>query len=171
MDGDEDGSPSNWSSTRRAVVYRELRGVLDAQQSAMHDIVDTALRTVRITAVLLGIVVSAAGLAAVTFHPVIASLGVASLIASAVAGVFTYSESNLILGPTGEYALSVAIGEVDTEWELDLLAELASWTEQNAADIDYNGRLLFYTQVLFVIGIVLLAASVAFYPARAYLGL
>ena len=167
-DGENESPRRGWSSKRREVVYRELRAVLDAQQSVMADIDDKSMRTVRITAVLVGVVVPAAGLAAVTFQPVLAALGVLALVCSTAAGVLTYGESDLILGPSGEYAVSVAAGG-DDGWELDVLVEVASWTEQNAADIAYNGRLLFYTQLLFVAGVVLLAVAVAFYPAQAYL--
>jgi hypothetical protein len=171
---DEDDEPPRrgWSSKRHEVVYRELRSVLESQQSTMTDIDNKAMRTVRITAVLVGVVVPAAGLAAVTFQPILAFLGIVALVLSTVTGAFTYGESDLILGPNSEYAVSLAMGEsADVDWELDLLVELASWTEQNASDIEYNGRLLFYTQALFVVGIVLLTAAVAFYPAREYLGL
>ncbi len=171
-DGDNESSRQDWSSKRHEVIYHELRAVLEAQQSVMTDIDDKAMRTVRITAILVGVVVPAASLTTVTFHPLLAFFGVSALVLSTIAGVFTYGESDLILGPSGDYAVSVAIDEMDTvDWEIDLLVELASWTEQNAADIEYNGRLLFYTQMLFVVGIVLLTASVAFYPARTYVGL
>jgi hypothetical protein len=168
-EGSNDSSRQGWSSKRREVVYRELRGVLDSQQSVMNDIDDKALRTVRITALLLGVVVPAAGLAAVTFQPLLAAVGVLALIFSAISGVLTYGESDLVVGPSGEYAVSLASGD-ETDWELDFLVELASWTESNAADIADNGRLLFYTQALFVVGIVALTASVAFYPIVTYLG-
>lgn len=171
-DGNAESPGRGWSSKRREVIYRELRAVLEAQQSAMTDIDDKAMRTVRITAVLVGVVVPAIGLAAVTLQPLLAFFGVSALVLSILAGVLTYGESDLVLGPSGEYAVSVAMDDPDDlGWELDFLIELASWTEQNAADIEYNGRLLFYTQALFVVGIVLLTASVAFYPAREYLGL
>jgi hypothetical protein len=167
---EEPNSPRRgWSSKRREIVYRELRDVLDSQQSVMDDIDDKALRTVRITAILLGVVVPAAGLAAVTFQPLLAAVGVFALVLSAITGALTYGESDLVVGPSGEYAVSLASGE-DADWELDFLVELASWTESNAADIASNGRLLFYTQVLFVVGIVALTASVAFYPVVTYLG-
>jgi hypothetical protein len=168
MSDGSDRPRRNWSSKRREIVYRELRGVLDTQQSLMDDIDDKALRTVRITALLLGVVVPAAGLAAVTFQPLLAAVGVLALVLSVVLGVLTYGESDLVVGPSGEYAVSLATGE--TDWELDFLVELASWTESNAADIADNGRLLFCTQALFVVGIVALTASVAFYPVVTYLG-
>jgi hypothetical protein len=169
MSEERDPPRRGWSSKRREIVYRELRDVLDTQQSLMDDIDDKALRTVRITALLLGVVVPAAGLAAVTFQPLLAAVGVLALVLSAITGVLTYGESDLVVGPSGEYAVSLATGEGEG-WELDFLVELASWTESNAADIANNGRLLFYTQALFVVGIVALTASVAFYPVVTYLG-
>jgi hypothetical protein len=169
MSGDSDSPRRGWSSKRREIVYRELRGVLDTQQTVMDDIDDKALRTVRITALLLGVVVPAAGLAAVSFQPLLAAVGVLALVGSAIVGVLTYGESDLVVGPSGEYAVSLATGESE-DWELDFLVELASWTESNAADIAANGRLLFYTQALFVAGLVALTASVAYYPVVTYLG-
>ncbi|WP_435077013.1 hypothetical protein [Halococcus sp. AFM35] len=170
MSEEPDSPREGWSSKRREIIYRELRDVLDTQQSVMDDIDDKALRTVRITAVLLGVVVPAAGLAAVTFQPLLAAVGVFALVGSAVVGVLTYGESDLVVGPSGEYAVSLATGEGE-DWELDFLVELASWTESNAVDIANNGRLLFYTQALFVVGIVALTASMAFYPVMTYLTL
>jgi exosome complex RNA-binding protein Rrp42 (RNase PH superfamily) len=50
-----------WRNNRERITYEEGRHVLEAQKSDIDDIDDKALRTVRITALLLG--VGATGLA------------------------------------------------------------------------------------------------------------
>jgi hypothetical protein len=50
-----DGEEPEWRNNRERITYEEGRHVLEAQKSDIDDIDDEALRTVRITAVLLGV--------------------------------------------------------------------------------------------------------------------
>lgn len=92
-----------WSSQRVETAHREARAVLEAQQETVADIDDKAMRTVRLTVVLLGVLVSAVELADHAFRSRLLSVGLALLVASLVIGVLTYSESTLYLGPNKSY--------------------------------------------------------------------
>jgi len=103
---------------RLEVAYRESRNVIDAQRETMADIDSEAVSTVRIT----GIVVAAARIGGPSlFHPLLLPLGVGLLLVGLVAGVFTYTESNLFLGPNQAYLQGLAEGDVATPWEEDLV--------------------------------------------------
>jgi hypothetical protein len=49
----------DWDNQRLETTYMEARSVLEAQQQTVSDIDDKAMRTVRITIVLIGILISA----------------------------------------------------------------------------------------------------------------
>jgi hypothetical protein len=155
-----------WSNQRLETTYNEARAVIEAQQRAITDIDNKAVRTVRITAVLIGIVVSAAQLGAIAFQPVIVAIGGSALVLSLVAGVSTYSESDLTLGPDSEFLVELVLNRTGIRWDHALLVEFAYWIDDNGADISYNGWLLYVTQVLFALGVIFTTLSIAYYPIR-----
>lgn len=146
---------------RLGVAYRESRNVIDAQRETMADIDSKAVSTVRITVLVTGIVVAAARIGGPSlFHPLLLSLGVGLLLVATVVGVFTYTESNLFLGPNQAYLQALAEGDVETPWEEDLVVRLAHWIDDNHRDIEWNGRLLFVTQVGLATGVIIVAGAV-----------
>lgn len=161
---DEDGDVNGWPTGREALTYREARNVLDAQRETITDIDDKALRTVRLTAVLLGLFVAAGRLGGPTlFDPRLAAVGVILLFGSIVTGIATYSESDLFLGPNRRYVEQLATDSfVGTEWHTDFLMTAAVWIGANADDIRWNGQLLTLTQGLLVLGLGALTLAVAF---------
>lgn len=48
----------DWPDKRREIAYTEARAVMDAQNDTMTDIDDKAMRTVRVNAILLGLLVT-----------------------------------------------------------------------------------------------------------------
>lgn len=80
-----DSEPEPWPTARESLTYQEARNVLDAQRETLADIDDKALRTVRLTAVLLGLFVAAGRLAGPDlFDPGLSAVGIVLLFASIV---------------------------------------------------------------------------------------
>lgn len=110
-----DGStPSRVESHPEAYesMVSESRRVLDHQIGFLNQMDDAALRTVRTAVIVIGIVVSVAGLApdqpdgglsVVSFA--LGGLGVASLLGSIVLGVYTFRRSDATLGPSRDFAM------------------------------------------------------------------
>jgi uncharacterized membrane protein len=87
-----------WSSKRLEIAYQEARAVLEAQQATAADIDQKTMRTVRLTAVIVGLVLSVAQLGAVDFDPLAATIAVGVLIVSLIVGVLNYSASSSFSG-------------------------------------------------------------------------
>lgn len=164
MAADEDTEGNGWPTGREALTYQEARTVLDAQRETLADIDDKALRTVRLTAVLLGLVVAAARLGGPElFDPRLSAIGVTLLFGSIVTGIATYSESDIFLGPNRQYIEQLTADSfVGTEWHTDYLMTAAFWIGANADDIRWNGQLLTLTQGLLVLGLGALTLAIAF---------
>lgn len=161
MAGDGDG---DWTDDRLETTHREARVVLEAQNNAISDIDDKAMRTVRITIVLVGIVVAAARIGGTgIFNRYLFAAGNGILLVSLITGVLTYSESNLYIGPNKDYIVQLVNDDFqETRWDRDILETYADWIEENFEDVRWNGFLLFVTQILMLAGIVSLVLSVAF---------
>lgn len=156
------GMSDRWSEIRLEVTYTEARAVIESQRDVISDIDDKAIRTVRLNAVIVGIVVAAAQLAGASmFHFPIPSGGTLSLFLSLGAGLITYSESDLYLGPNKAYIEQLSENGFDgRDWEIDLLVRMGDWITANHEHIQWNGRLLFLTQTLLFLGITGIGLSV-----------
>lgn len=140
---------------RLQVGYSEARTVIDSQRDVLSDVDEKAIRTVRLNALIMGVVVGAAQLAGATiFHFPILTGGTICLFLSLGAGLITYSESDLYLGANRAYIERLIANEFETDrWETDLLIRMGDWMEANQRVIQWNGRLLFVTQTLLFLGI------------------
>lgn len=140
----------------------EARAVIESQRDVISDIDDKAIRTVRLNALVVGIVVGTAQLVGASmFHLSILTGGTVCLFLSLGAGLITYSESDLYLGPNRAYIDRISANEFDDgDWEADLLARMGDWIDTNHRDIEWNGRLLFLTQMLLFLGITGVGLSV-----------
>lgn len=149
-----------WSKTRREVAYDEARKLIDTQHQTVSEIDEKAMRTVRLTAVLIGLMIAAIQVDAAAIHR--ESLGIAGLllILSVIAGIVTYDESNLYDGPDGAYIEMVADEPGVDDWEYDLICTYAGMATENADLISRNASLLRVTNVLFIAGVVGLALAV-----------
>jgi hypothetical protein len=152
----------DWTDKRREIAYTEARSVIDAQNATMTDIDDKAMRTVRLNAVLLGLLVTGVQFAPDLFRDPLLQAAFALLIFSTVFGVITYNESNLYVGPRGEYIEALADEEFsDPPWEDDLLETMAGMIAENYDDIRRNAHWLTATQVALVLGIIAAVTAVA----------
>lgn len=143
-----------WPDKRREIAYTEARAVLEAQNATMTDIDDKAMRTVRLNAVLLGLLVTGLQFAPDAFDPGILGWSLLFLIASTICGIVTYNESNLYVGPQGDYIEDLAMNTFpEPPWEADFLEAMAGMLAENYNDIRRNSRLLTVTQGLLVLGV------------------
>lgn len=151
----------DWPDNRREITYIEARAVIDAQNTTMTDIDDKAMRTVRLNAVLLGLLVTGLQLVPDMFHSTTLQASFGLLIISTVCGVITYNESNLYVGPQGEYIEDLAGDDFsDPPWEEDLLVTMAGMIAENYDDIRRNSDWLTATQTALVLGIATAVAAV-----------
>lgn len=152
----------DWPDKRREIAYSEARAVIDAQNATMTDIDDKAMRTVRLNAVLIGLLVTGLQFAPELFYTAALQVSFVLLIGSTVCGVITYNESNLYVGPRGEYIEDLAGADFpDPPWEEDLLQTMAGMIAENYDDIRRNANWLTATQVGLVLGVGTAVVAVA----------
>lgn len=151
MSGDEE---TEWRNNREQITYQEGRHVLEAQKSDIDDIDDKALRTVRVTALLLG--VGATGvrvIGASNINESVAVLGISSFLLSLIFGVLVYNESNEVIGPKSSYLSRLRRNDMSAPWEEDLLVQFEGWIDDNQTIVEFNGHLLVACQLFFVLGV------------------
>lgn len=146
---------------RHEVTYREARAVLEAQRETLSAVDTKAVRTVRITVVLIGALVSAWRIDSQLFDSVAVAIAGLALVVSVATGLFTYNESDLYLGPNEKYIKQLADGDFDeTGWRNDLLYSFGNWIEDNEREIHVCSRLLFASQTSLLCGIAFVGLSV-----------
>lgn len=154
-------SGGDWSSERRQVVHEEARAVVDAQNNTMSDIDNKAMWTVRLTAILIGLLVTGLQFAPDAFQRNWLEYAIGLFAVAGFLGIVTYTESNLFVGPKGEYVEELARGVHDEDdWDEDLLVTFAGMISENYDDIRRNSLLLTATQTALIVGIVLVIVSV-----------
>lgn len=130
--------------------------IVEKQLDTLTDTDDKALRTVRVEAVLLGAIATAAQIAPESIPVnVWMELGGTFVVASIVAGIFTYSSSSPDLGP-GPRDVHETLVEDPTETclYLELLDEYRESIDHNRGVVFDSARYLYVTQALLVLGIV-----------------
>lgn len=154
-------SDDGWSSERRETVYEEARSVLDSQNDTISDIDNKTIWTVRLTAVLIGILVTGVQLAPDAFDQKWLEFAIGSFAVAVLLGIITYNESNLYVGPKGTYVEELTLGNHEKEeWDEDLLLTFAGMISENYEEIRKDAVLLTATQMLLMVGIVLVIVSV-----------
>lgn len=164
---DEDVSdPESLHLTRE-----ESRAVLDWKLAVLDDIDEKAMHTVRTAIVLVGIVVSAAGivgrdgLVAFGLIPVIlAGAGTVSLLLSAVGGIVIYTVSGVPDGISRAHQNDVLERSFEeSEWLYVLLVSYVEWIDGVARTNRRNARYLTGIQTLLALGLFLLVLAVALF--------
>lgn len=154
-----------WQKRRKETTYVEARNVLDAQRELLSDIDEKAIRTVRLTAVLVGVFVAAARVAGThVFDPSLAATGVALSFLAIVLGTATYNESDgFVLGPSRTYVEQLTHDRiVGRTWDDDYLMATAYWIDKNYDVLKRNSRLLSTAQICFILGLAAMVLAVAF---------
>lgn len=143
-----------WSTLREKTVYEESKQVMEAQKSDIDDLDDKALRTVRITAILLTFGATGAGVIGVeSVNNTVAAISIASFLLSLVFGVIVYNESDELVGPTAAYLKKMRTNEMEKSWDEDFLYQLEYWIDDNQAIVEFNGYLLIVCQIFFIFGV------------------
>ena len=116
----------DWTEYREEGTYQEARTVIDHQIATLSDIDDKALRTVRLTVVLVGALATAIELDVVqNLNDTLLIVGGGMLFLSMLIGTMTYGESDLYLGPNKSYINTLADSDFDDEtWDEDLLTTM-----------------------------------------------
>jgi hypothetical protein len=161
-------------------VRKESRQVLSEQLRLLNDIDDKAMRSVRTSVILLGLVVSAVQLGNSSLS--VAKLGswsfgfgmtgVCLLLLSVVTGVQTYSVSRPAFGVSDEHRADVVEGNYsEHEWLQFQLREYDQWIDSATQMNNKNAVLLHATLSSMVLGVLSLlvsvSASVGVRPKRA----
>lgn len=102
---------------------------------------------VRLTAALIGILITAVQIAPEEFHDGLLTVAIGTLVLSMLIGISTYDESNLFLGPDGTYIE-------------DLAGTFAGMISENHDDIRWNARLLRWTLRTLILGLIAAVASI-----------
>lgn len=144
----------------------ESRAVLDHEIGILNDIDDKAIWTVRTAVIITGLVVSAAsiarnqGVSPPVLVKISAGLGVVVLLFTMVSGVMTYSISAPEPGISAQYRTAVLNeGISEEEWRRELLEGYNRWIAQMQLVNEKNGYYLFLTQMLLLLGVLLLAVA------------
>ena len=145
---------SSWPNPREKIIYQESKHVLEAQKNDIDDIDDKALRTVRITAILFAVGVTGIEIIGVeNINTTAAGFSIASLFLSLIFGVLVYNESDELIGPKASYLKDMREESMEAEWNEDLLYQLEHWVEENQKSVEFNGYLLIFCQLFFILGI------------------
>ena|GEM_PF-1249840 len=145
---------AEWRNNRERITYEEARRVLEAQESDISDMDDKALRTVRVTALLLGAGAAAARVIGTEqLNTIVTVLSVLSFLLSLAFGAVVYDESNEVIGPTSQYIERLRRDGTSAHWEQDLLAQFDGWIESNQEVVEYNEYLLKTCLVFFMLGV------------------
>ncbi|WP_155120766.1 hypothetical protein [Haloarcula sp. K1] len=153
--------PTNINSLK--ITHEEARAVLDHQISILNDIDNKATKTVRITAVILGIVVSAPSVIKnpTDFVNQFTKWGVVGLVLSIALGMITYSSSSPDLGPNSNDINRMLNKKYrEDEWLVILLDSYEDWIDRTQRVNRFNGVFLALTQLSLITSLALLAWGV-----------
>lgn len=149
------------------VAREESRAVLDHQLALLNDLDDKAMRTVRTAVILLGILVSAAGIAGpdtIATLPRTSTLffgaGIGGLFGTIFAGIGTYTTSDMEFGIGPVHRDEVVSWEYSEREYLGLvLAGYDEWTSEMRAVTADNANFVFRTQLFLVASLVSIAIA------------
>lgn len=136
----------------------EARIVLDHQIQLLDGLQTKAVRTVRVTGLVFGLVLSAGTLpGASRFVNEFTLAGAGTLALTLLSGLVTYSASDPEVGVGPQQLADARTGEYDeAEWFDALVTGYEDWIMEMKELNDGNARMLTYTQVLLGIGVFLL---------------
>lgn len=150
------------------LTYEDAQRVLDYQVEQIKDIDDKAATTIRFDVLLLGIVLTAASITVRTnevalsqFTNLLVGTGIVSLVSSLVAAIYTYTDTESIVGlDAGDIHRFLDRRYDVSNWRVILLTSSAHWIKQNEALNQANARGLFASHILLVSATALLTGGV-----------
>lgn len=162
MSGDDSqrsDSTEQWSRPQYAIAYMEARAVLNSQQQRQTNLDDKALRTARLTTVIVGALITVIEAFNVSVAQLLGYIGIALLVVSFGAGLVVYSVSAPILGPNADGLEELV--EADDNWERMFLSKLEAAISTNTDHLDQNSFLLLISNVALFVGVILALAAIA----------
>lgn len=137
-------------------ILNRSENVLEEQLSVLNDTDDKAVRTVRVEVILLAAIASAAQIGNGSLPLNIwMKIGGVLIIASIVAGIFTYSSSQPDFGPGPRYVQQwIADAAEKEKIHLELMNGYSKAINHNRGVIEDSSVYLYATQILLVLGIV-----------------
>ena len=146
-------SISVWTRPRGETAHDESSGLVDRQNGAMADIDEKAMRNVRLTALLLGLVITAFQIEPHVFERRVLFVSSLLLVGTIVFGVWTYDESELFLGPGGQYIEDICKGQIAPPWHEHLVSTYAAMATANADELRRNAKILRISNITLVGGV------------------
>lgn len=140
---------------------REARAVLDQQLATLSEVHEKAMRTVRVTVLLLGVVFSAVTFpAGTTYVNWLTLFGTVSLTLAILFGLWTYASSSPEIGPsTNHFEEAYSEGYTEAEWRTFLLVGYTKWIASAEELNSANARMLTVCQALLGLGVLLLTVG------------
>lgn len=148
-----------WSRPQHAVAYQEARAVLNAQQQRQANLDDKALRTARLTMVIVSALITVIEAFNVSVVQPMGYIGIVLLVVSFGVGLAVYSVSAPILGPNADGVEELV--ETDEGWEEIFLSQLEAAISTNTDRLDRSSSLLLISDVSLFVGVILTLAAIA----------
>ncbi len=147
---------------RWSVVFAEARDVLAAQTRVVGDLDEKAIRSVRLTTILVSLLLAAIEFQAAQFHLVFLTASLLFLVASMVLSIVTYDESDHFVG-LEDGLLEILATDIDEQaWQRELLETYTGMVSENEDIIRRNSHLFRISNASLISGIVLAVAAVLF---------
>lgn len=164
--GGIDGPSSDTEALR--LTRKESRAVLERKFEVLEDIDQKAMHTVRTAIVMLGVVVSAAGISGTDgltsfglFPALLVVAGTFSLLLSFIGGVVIYAVSGVPDGVSRAHQKDVLERNFkESEWLYVLILSYVEWIDGVARTNQRNAKYLTAIQILLAIGLFLLVLAV-----------
>jgi hypothetical protein len=154
---DNDGAV--WSQPRYSVAYREARAVLNAQQQRKANLDDKALRTTRLTTVVIGALITALQAFDLGVVEPAGFLGVGLMVVSFGTAIIVYSFEGPYLGPGGE-DLADLVAMNDEDWERQFLSQMGKWIDTNRTRLSRMSLWLLAGDVALFVGVLALLYAI-----------
>lgn len=148
-----------WSRPQHAVAYQEARAVLQAQLQRKSNLDDKALRTTRLTTVIVGALITAVKAFDFAVAGPVGYFGIGLLLASFGTGLASYSVEGPTLGP-GVGGLSQLL-EMDEEWEREFLSEMETAITKNIGRLERSSLLLLVSDGTLFAGVIATLSAIA----------
>lgn len=153
------GGAQRWSRPQHAVAYTEARAVLNAQQQRKRNLDDKALRTARLTTVIVGAVITVAKAFDIVVIEPLGYIGIGLLIVSFGTALAAYSFSGPILGPSAGGLRELV--EANEGWERTFLFQLEAAIDINTTRLGRSSFVLLISDVALFAGVIATLAAIA----------
>ncbi|EMA56295.1 hypothetical protein [Halococcus thailandensis] len=162
MSGSQDqangGGAQQWSRPQHAVAYQEARAVLNAQQQRKGNLDDKALRTARLTTVVVGAVITVAKAFDIVVVEPLGYIGIGLLVVSFGAALTAYGLSGPVLGPSAGGLRELVEAE---RWERTFLFQLEAAIDVNTTRLGRSSFVLLISDITLFAGVIATLAAIA----------